>query len=175
MRKVILYIAQSLDGKIATPEGATSWLHDLPNPNNSDYGYSEFIESIDTTLMGRKTFEIVTGFDLEFPYKRMKNFVFTSAPDMSHPYAKFVNNQIEQFVSDLKKENGKDIWLIGGAQLLNKLLAAGLVDKMIIFTMPIILGKGISMFDEDYSNSKLQLSNITQYQSGAIRSVYELA
>ena len=78
MRKIISYIAMSIDGKIAKANGDISWLEEIPNPNNDDYGYAEFYNSIDTTLMGRITYEQVIGFDVPFPYPDKTNYVFTS-------------------------------------------------------------------------------------------------
>jgi len=77
MRKVILYVAISLDGKIAKPDGNVEWLDSIPNPDQLDYGYAEFYENIAITIMGNNTYEEVLGFDVPFPYPTKKNYVLT--------------------------------------------------------------------------------------------------
>src|SRR5919199_5995017 len=72
MRKVVLFIASSLDGYIARPSGDIDWLF-----TDQDYGYSEFFASVDTVLMGRKTYEQVLTFD-EYPYQDVKSYVFSN-------------------------------------------------------------------------------------------------
>ena len=175
MRKVILYIATSLDGKIAKPDGDTSWLHNLPNPEKTDYGYSEFYKSIDTTLMGRKTYEVIAGFDLEHPlYLDKTNYVFSSKSIKVEDHYQVINSDPAAFVKQLKNQNGIDIWLVGGGELNALLFKAGLIDEFMVFVMPIVLGSGIPLFGNSGDLMKeLYVVSTKVYQSGAILMRYK--
>ena len=83
MGKVILYIATTLDGKIARNNGSLDWLYALPNPNQIDHGYAKFIDSIGTTIMGRKTYDEIISFGVDWPYKEMKSYVATNNESFS--------------------------------------------------------------------------------------------
>jgi dihydrofolate reductase len=77
MRKIVLYIAASLDGKIARKDGDVKWLDEFSDPEQMDYGYNDFLNSIDTTLMGNNTYKQLLGFGIDFPYRGKTNYVFT--------------------------------------------------------------------------------------------------
>ncbi len=83
-RKIILYIACSLDGKIADRTGSVSWLEELPNPDQTDYGYNDFLASVDTTIMGNKTYRHILGFGIDFPYQEKINYVITRNKTLAH-------------------------------------------------------------------------------------------
>jgi len=169
MRKIKLYIAISLDGKIAKPNGDVGWLDVVPNPDKNDYGYGEFFESIDTTLMGRKTFKQVESFEGPFPYQGLKNFVFTKHPEEhTSEEVEFVSGDIVSFVNELKSNPGKDIWLIGGGQINALLLNHQLIDEMQIFVMPVVLGAGIPLFHSLASEMPLNLVETKPYSSGVV-------
>ena len=111
MRKLVLYIACSLNGKIARKDGSVDWLENLPNPDQNDYGYAEFLESVETTVMGNKTYRQLIGWDIEFPYKNKTNYVLTRDINKSDDqYAKFISDDPVSFMNALKSEEGKDIW-----------------------------------------------------------------
>jgi len=174
MRKIKLYIAISLDGKIAKPNGDVSWLDEVLNPDKADYGYEEFIDSIDATLMGRKTFIQVEAFEGPFPYRDLKNYVFTKHPEKyASENIEFVSEEIISFIQDLKSKPGKDIWLIGGGQINALLLNHQLIDEMLIFVMPIVLGAGIPLFHSLASEKALNLVEIKSYSSGVVLMKYE--
>lgn len=173
MRKVKLYIAISLDGRIAKPDGNLDWLHSVPNPDNTDHGYAEFISGVDTTLMGNRTYKEVLGFGVEWPYRDKTNYVFTRQKDLrDNEQVKYVNDDIPGFVRKLKEQDGKDIWLIGGGEINTVLLNAGLIDEMLVFVMPVVIGKGIAIFEGDVAETQLKLKDVLQYASGAVRLTY---
>jgi len=175
MRKIILYIASSLDGKIADTEGSVDWLHQIPNPEKSDYGYADFIKSIDTTLMGNDTYKQVLGFDVEFPYKGLANYVITRDKSRTKDeHVQYISQNVVDFVKDLKEKPGKDIWCIGGGGLNSVLLENGLLDDILVFVMPVILGPGIPLADQISKNCKLELTNTTTYKSGVVELVYKV-
>jgi len=175
MRKIILYIASSLDGKIADTEGSIEWLHQIPNPDKSDYGYADFFKSIDTTLMGNMTYQQVLNFDVEFPYKGLENYVITRDNSLTKDeHVKFISGNLVDFIQELKEKPGKDIWCIGGGGLNSVLLENGLLDEILVFVMPVILGPGIPLADQISKNCKLELTNTTTYNSGVIELRYKV-
>lgn len=166
MRKLILYIAASLDGKIARKNGAVDW---LPDPSGEDYGYQELYDSIDTTLMGYKTYQTCLGFG-EWHFKDKTNWVFSrnqSSPCISE--ARLVSEDPVKFVRELKKESGKAIWLVGGGQLITLLHDAGLIDEYIIAFVPLILGEGIALFPEVSQQQNLILQKQQVFKNGTIQ------
>lgn len=167
MRKIKLYIAISLDGKIAKPNGDVSWLDGVPNPDKTDYGYGKFLDSIDTTIMGNKTFKQVRQFEGEFPYRGLNNYIFTRNPETEATEdVEFISGNIPEFIESLKAINGKDIWLIGGGQINALLLNHQLIDEMQIFVMPVVLGAGIPIFHSIASDTPLRLIETLAYSSG---------
>lgn len=158
MRKIILYIAASMDGYIARTDGNTDWLHDkkfiIPD---EDFGYTAFLQTIDTTLMGNNTYKEVLGFDMPFPYPEFHNYVFSRSAQQDTEYVSFVKDDVADFIEKLKEQPGKDIWLIGGGQLNAAVLNAGLLDEIILTYIPIILGRGIPLFSEEAREHKLKL------------------
>lgn len=150
-RKVVLYIASSIDGKIACADGSIAWLENL----SVDCGYNEWIKSIGTVLLGRTTYEQVVTFPGEYSYKQQKNYIFsTTKSTFEHGIA--VNPQrLDDFVHQLKTDasSEKDIWLIGGGKLIENFIVNDLIDGYIITIIPIILGDGIPMFTSSIFDS----------------------
>lgn len=149
-RKVVLFIASSLDGYIATKDESLDWLFQVEG--EGDNGISEFYETIDTIIMGKKTYDWIMNQELsEFPYKDKECYVFTRSSINSTEHVTFVNGDVTEFVQELKKKDGKDIWMEGGGELLHSFLQNGLIDEIIITLAPTILGSGIRLFKEgDY-------------------------
>lgn len=146
MRKVILYIATSLDGFIADQNHGLDWLENFPHPEGEDYGYVDMISRVDTTLMGRETFRFLENFQGPFPYPDTKNYVFTQSLKSTDLPVELVGEDAVAFVTRLKAETGKDIWLIGGGKLTATLGNAGLIDEIILTQIPVFLGQGIPVF-----------------------------
>lgn len=169
MRKIILYIAISLDGKIADENGQVEWLENLPNPDQNDYGYKALLDQIDTTIMGNTTYQQVLGFPMEFPYKDKKNYVLTRNRTLTHDEnATFLSEDQAKFIEGLKHQKGKDIWLIGGAEVNALLNQNDLIDEYRVFVMPIIVGEGTSMFSDHHSMKQLKLITSETFKSGAM-------
>lgn len=175
MRKLILYIAASLDGMIAGPGGDVDWLEEFPNPEGTDHGYAEFIDSIDTSIQGNKTYKQVLGFDIEFPYKDLTNYVFTKEKGRPEDkYVKYLSGNVIEEVKRIKSEHGKNIWLIGGARANTLCWNAGLIDEIHLFIMPIILGRGIPLLSDFPDRKKLNLEATKTYSTGAVRLIYKV-
>ena len=174
MRKIILYIAASLDNYIAKIDGSVEWLH---NPDyaieGEDYGYASFYENIDTTLMGNTTYQEVLGFDVPFPYPDKTNFVFTrSKHDKKAEFIKFISGDIVEFIRQLKEKEGKDIWLVGGGQINTIFLENGLIDQIILTIIPTTLGDGIPLFPKGSKETKFELAKSQAFKSGLVQLTY---
>ncbi|MBT8188872.1 MAG: dihydrofolate reductase family protein, partial [Bacteroidia bacterium] len=142
MTKIKLFIASTLDGYIAGKDGNLDWLNNYPDPKDSDYGYGEFYAGIDIVIMGRKTYEEVLGFGVEWPYGQCKSYIVTSQSDYR---CKTVNTEVlgqidHRSIDDLKSESRKHIWLIGGGQLNSAFPRPGQIDELLICFIPVILG-----------------------------------
>ena len=173
MRKIILYSALSLDGFVARENGEVDWLHDPDLMlEGEDFGYADFYDSIDSTLMGGNTFRQILSFDVPFPYAGKNNFVFSRDIMLQHPECTFVHGNIISYVKKLKEGNGKDIWLVGGGQINALLLAGQVIDEFIFSVIPIVLGKGIPLFDGLTSSHKLKLKSSKSYSNGIIQNTF---
>jgi len=163
MRKLILYIAQTIDGFIATREGSVEWLNEPDNPNAdiNAYGYMDFYNSIDTTLIGYNTYNVILNFGIPFPYPDKKNYVFSkNHSKLDDNPVEFISSDIVEFVANLKEEKGKNIWLIGGGQINKILLNANLIDEIILGIKPVVIGQGIKLFADNDNFSKFKISEV---------------
>lgn len=117
--------------------------------------------------MGKRTYDWVMNQDLqEFPYKNKECYVFTRSLTKNTEDVKFVNGDVANFANKLKSQDGKNMWLVGGGELLHSFLQEKLVDELIITVAPILLGKGIPLFREgDYplNLSTKSLRNFNQF------------
>lgn len=169
MRKLVLFIATSLDGYIARSSGDIDWLF-----SDQDYGYAEFFASIDTVLMGRKTYEQSLGFG-EYPYPGKHGFVFSRTPRAPDGNVIFVAADPAAFVSELKRRPGKDIWLVGGAQLVAECMKYELVDEFVISVHPVVLGDGLPLFPPGFPEQKLEFLRSESFASGLVQLSYRRA
>jgi dihydrofolate reductase len=169
MRKVVLFIASSLDGYIARPSGDIDWLF-----TDQDYGYSEFFASVDTVLLGRKTYEQVLTFG-EYPYQGVKSYVFTKNPlFQAEKNVELVTEDTKKFVDNLRQADGKNIWLVGGSQLTYDFMNNNLVDELIVSIHPIVLGEGIPLFANQTTTQSLNLTKCQTYSSGLVQLSYDV-
>ena len=145
-RKVILFIATSLDGFIAKEDDDLQWLYDTEG--EGDNGYSEMYQTIDTTIMGKRTYDYVMEHTEEFPYPDKKCYVFTTSEQDSTDHVEFVNEDVVAFTKMLKEQQGANIWMIGGAGILDAFMKENLIDEYMITVTPTILGAGIPLFKE---------------------------
>lgn len=158
-RKVVLYIAQSLDGYIARENGDVDWLIGDGSDIESDCGYEEFYSEVDTIILGRTTYNQVIN-ELSpgiWPYEGKESFVFTSKNIEDNENVKFIKEDICEFIKKLKKSQGKDIWIVGGGVLIDKLVKNNLIDDYIISIIPTILGNGLSLFKGNNPEIKFKL------------------
>jgi dihydrofolate reductase len=166
MRKIILFIASSLDGFIAREDGSIDFLF-----TEGDYGYKKFLASVDTVLMGMKTYRQVLTFG-DYPYREKRSIVFTREKKLKKDNNTEFNSDPVTLVKKLKKHKGKDIWLVGGSEIITVLMNAGLVDEIINSVHPILLGRGIPLFKDIRKDVKLKLVNSKGYESGLLQVEY---
>jgi dihydrofolate reductase len=171
MRKVKLFIASSLDCYIAREDGGIDWLF-----TDDDYGYTKFYDSIDTIIVGRKSYDQSLTFD-DYPYKGKKVYVFTRKKirkNNNEQDVEYIDTNIQDFVTSLTQSIGKDIWLIGGGEIVSVLLNAGLVDEIILSIHPIILGTGIPLLRDIQKEVNLKLENSLSFDSGLTQLYYKV-
>jgi dihydrofolate reductase len=175
MNKTVLYIATTLDGKIARKDGSLDWLYSLPNPNQIDHGYGHFLSTIGATIMGKNTYKEILGFDVDWPYTGINSYVVTTDKDFqpTTPDTFMVSTNLTDFVTDLKKSIEKNIWLIGGGQLVASFLDKKLLDSMILTLIPATIGVGIPLFPEIAQEATWTLTNIERFETGVVNLTYD--
>ncbi len=174
VKRVIVYLAVSLDGYIANKDGGVSWLGgDGSDPENFG-SYPDFIETVDTVVLGYSTYhQIVTDLSPDkWPYEDKKSYVLTHRDVDDIEGISFVSQDLVSFIESLKREDGKDIWICGGASIIRQLHEQSLVDEYILSVVPVILGKGIALFDETEKEVKLRLKS-TKVYNGMVDLSYE--
>ncbi|HLO52635.1 MAG TPA: dihydrofolate reductase family protein [Saprospiraceae bacterium] len=171
-RKLILYIAMSLDGFIAKKDDSLDFLSMVEKPNE-DYGYAEFTNTIDTVIWGRKTFDKVRSFGPDIPHPDKKVYVISKSKQGIDGHVEY-SNDIVDLVKKLKSEEGKDIYCDGGAEIVTLLLRSALFDRIIISVIPHILGDGIRLFKENNLEQKLSLKKSVSYPSGLVQLCYDV-
>ena len=166
MRKLILYIAASLDGFIADKENKLDWL----TVYTGEYGYTEFMKSVDTVLMGRKTYEWVTAEGVTHPHPEQTNYIFTSTPEKftSTEHIIFTSHSPLSVVEDLKGNNGRNIFLVGGGGLISNFVENNLIDEYILFVVPVLLGSGIPLFHRMPRTVHLETMSVRRHDDGMI-------
>jgi dihydrofolate reductase len=170
-RKIIVYIAASLDGYIAKPNDDLSFLS-IVEKEGEDYGYYGFINSIDTVIMGRKTYDWVMTQVPEFPHADKETYIITRTPKPANGNISFYTGDLKELVLRLKGEPGKHIFVDGGAEIVNELLRLALIDELIISVIAILLGDGTSLFHTGIPEQKLELVNSNHYDTGLVQLHY---
>lgn len=167
MRRVVLFIATSLDGYIARMDGRIDWLF-----TDQDYGYREFFSGVDTVVMGRKTYEQSLTFG-EYPYPGRAGYVFSrTRSGQQDEHVQFISGDPVDFIAGLKKKKGKKIWLVGGADLVQDFVQADLIDEYVISVHPVILGGGIPLFRSPLPAQNLIFRDSTTFDSGLVQLSY---
>lgn len=171
MRKLKLYITASFDGYIAPPDGDLDWLINYPIPSKEDH--RNFLDSVDTVIMGGRTYNNFICMDILWPYKDKIAYVVTRYPIMQREDVNLISENIIETISELKKGTGKDIWLVGGAELTSLLLDNDLIDEMIITNIPETLEKGIALFSYKPEERNWILKESITYDNSAVRKTYQ--
>jgi dihydrofolate reductase len=173
-RKVIVHIGCSADGFIARPDGDLEWLTSRPAPEGF-YGMNAFMRSIDTKVLGRKTYEASLRLGAKFDSKR-RTIVFSHhAPPADVPSGvEFVNGAIGPFVSRLREQPGKDIWLMGGGDLIASFLDEQAIDEFVISVVPVFIGDGIPLIARRHRHVPLKLRSVERFEDGLVQLHYRV-
>ncbi len=170
-RKLILYIACSLDGYIAAKNDNIDFLNTVA-VEGEDYGYGEFINSVDTVIVGRKTYDKVLSIGYDFPHADKESYIITRTKKDSIGNIHFYNGSIKELVENLKTKPGMNIFCDGGAEIVNLLLKEQLFDELYISIIPCLLGSGTKLFNEINIESSLKLVDSRAYKSGLVQLHY---
>jgi dihydrofolate reductase len=175
VKKLILYSAVSLDNRIARENGDISWMDDrrfkIPG---EDFGYARFYSGIDTTLMGHNTYRLALSLGRGSQYKGKTNYVFTrSRTRRTNPFVTFAGSDIPSLVRTLKRQRGKNIWLVGGSQINTLLLDHRLIDRMILTFVPVFLGEGIPLFGESVKPASFILKSRKTFANGFVQITWD--
>lgn len=177
-RKIVLDLAVTLDGFIEGPNGEVDWC--IMDP---DMGFTDFLNSIDTILYGRKSYELWGQYipesgisDAEKEIWELihskKKYVFSKTADREYPGANVISCNLVEEVKKIKNEQGKDIWLYGGASLITTFVNLGLVDEYRLSIHPVILGQGKPLFIDIKQRIGLKLVNSRKFSSGVVQLCY---
>lgn len=167
----VVFIATSLDGYIADKNGGVDWLHAIPNPEGNDMGYVKHVDSIDALVMGRNTLDMVLSFGIDWPYSKpvfVLSNTMTSVPEGYEDKVFLVKGELKDVLDEIHTKGFKNLYIDGGVTIQN-FLKEDLIDKMIITTIPVLLGGGSPLFgDLETSmnfkcvNSEMFLDSIVQ-------------
>lgn len=168
MRRVRYQVACSLDGYIAGPNDGFDWI--TPEPT---FDFEALHAQFDTLLMGRRTYEIVSGMGQSFPGKHVVVASRTLRPE-DHPEIEVVSDGLEARIRQLRSGSGRDIWLYGGGKLFSTILAWDLVDTVEPAFMPILLGGGVPFLPAPAVRRRLVLAGHRAYPSGMVLFEYQV-
>lgn len=164
-------MAVSLDGLIEGPNGEYDWCF-----MDQDYGMKEFLNKIDTTFVGRKTYEMSLAMEeAAAGFPKFREFVFSTTLSSVKKGSILIKDNVREQVQKIKSEKGKDIWLFGGASLTSSLMDMELVDELWLAIHPIVLGGGKPLFSNINRRVKLKLLDTKAYNTGLVSVVYKIA
>lgn len=173
-RQIILYIAMSLDGYIAKPNDDLSFLS-IVQKEGEDYGYIDFVSTVDTVILGRKTYDWVMKEVGEFPHADKNAYIITRTSRPTIGKTTFYSGDLTELVRKLKGEKGKNVFCDGGAEIVNELLKNDLLDEIIISVIPILVGNGTRLFKDNRPEKKLKLVNVKTFDTGLTQLHYKRA
>jgi dihydrofolate reductase len=169
---ISVYIAMSIDGYIARKDGGIEWLERGEHVPGEDYGHKKFVESIDALVLGRNTYEVVSGFG-QWPYSGKRVIVLSGTLPKVREEAELYCGELAPLASKLHLEGIKHVWVDGGLTV-SKFLEAGLVDDITITIIPVVLGSGIPLFTPIHNERKCRLLSTHSYSSGLVQLQYEV-
>lgn len=172
-RKVVLYIASSLDGYIAKPNDDLSFLETVQK-EGEDYGYGAFISSVDTVIIGRKTYDWVLTQVPSFPHADKECYVITRTARPPVGKTQFYTGQLKDLIQQLKNKNGQHIFVDGGAAVVNELLQEKLIDEIILSIIPVLVGSGTKLFNDGRPEQVLELLSSQQFEKGLVQLHYKV-
>ena len=174
--KVSAFIATSLDGYIARPNGDINWLMEADHSERKeDYGYKEFSDTVDCMVMGRNSMEVVMSFP-EWPYQGKRVVVLSDTlkeiPSQLKDKVELYSGSLVKLVTELKNDGCKRIYIDGG-KTIQSFINEDLITDITITKIPILLGEGLSLFGRTKHDIKLKHIESKSYPSGFVKSTYE--
>ena len=173
-RKIIVNIATSADGYIARSNDDIEWLTSRPAPKGF-YGIGKFMRSVDTKLFGRKTYDLSLQMGAKFDSKA-RNYVFSRQPlPASVPSGvEFITGDIGSFAKRLREQRGKNIWMMGGGEIIASFLDEGAIDEFIISVVPVFIGDSIPLIARRHRNAQLGLRAVERFPDGVVQLHYDV-
>jgi dihydrofolate reductase len=170
---VQLYIAQSLDGFIADPQGGVEWLERFNA--EEDYGYDEFMSNVGAVVMGATTYEQAMSWDIPWPYHAVPSWILTHRrlPTPQGADVRFAEGPVGLVMSEIEEAVEGNVWLVGGASLVRQFLEARLIDELMLFVVPVLLGEGIPLFQQ-VAPSDVTLAGTREFKTGLVELRYTL-
>ncbi len=174
MRKTALFIAMSLDGYIAKPNDDLGFLK-LVEKEGEDYGYAAFTGTIDTIIIGRRTYDYVLKEIGPSFYDNGKRDVYVITRTQRPPVGRtiFYTGNLSELIKKLRSGKGKNIYCDGGAEVINELLRHDLIDEYIISVVPILLGSGTRLFKEGRPEQLLEFRKAKTFDTGLAQLHYK--
>jgi len=170
MRRVKYFVACSLDGFIARSDGNVDWLF-----MDQDYGMAAFFKSVDVAVMGRMTYDKMRELaPQQASFPGMENYVFSTSTKERDGEVKFISMDVREWVTEMRGRPGKDIWLMGGGNLVRQFLVSKVVDEIVLTIHPRLLGTGIPLFPPPYPEIELELLRCEQYSTGLVQVFYSV-
>lgn len=171
MRKLVLYISCSLDGYIAKPGDDLSFLS-IVQKEGEDFGYNEFVSSVDTVILGRKTYDWVKKSGFDFPHRDKDCYVITSQNLPEDGNVIFYNGDLAALIRRLKATEGKSIFCDGGSEIVNQLLKHKLFDEMILSIIPVLVGDGVRLFKDFRPEQLVEPQAVKHFDTGLVQLHY---
>jgi len=173
-RKIIVNIATSADGYVARPDGNLDWLTERPAPKGF-YGLPEFERSTDAKILGRKTFDRSLQMGARFSADAVHYVFSRRTPSASAPAGvQFVAESIRAFAERLRKQAGKNIWMMGGGEIIGSFLDEEAIDEFIISVVPTFIGEGIPLLAPRHREVALRLLGVQQFPDGVVQLHYNV-
>ena len=174
-RKIIVHIATSADGYIARPDGNLDWLTNRPAPKGF-YGLPAFTRTVDAKVLGRKTFDLSVKMGAKFSAESVHYVFSRQPPPPSVPAGvRFVTQPISVFAKQMRAQAGKNIWMMGGGEIIASFLDVGAIDEFIITVVPLFIGEGIPLIAPGHRKVPLRLRSMKAFPDGVVQLHYEVA
>ncbi len=164
-----VFIAISLDGYIARADGSIDYLS-IVERAGEDYGYRAFVDSVDTLVIGRSTYDLALTFD-PWPYAGKRCIVLTRSERESQHGEEFFAGNPRALVERLAANGAKRAYIDGGA-VIQQFLAARLIDDLTLSVIPVLLGTGIRLFGDTEGDLSLELVRSQSFESGLVQLTY---
>lgn len=169
--KISMYVAASIDGFIARPNGDIDWLESIEGVAE-DYGYQAFYETVDCLVMGGKTYRQMHAFP-EWPYAGKPTWIYSRSPFVADiPDVFHLDTPPSALIERLKNEGKRHLWVLGGGEIHTMFLRDGFIDEMHLFIMPLALGKGVPLFAPPLRDQRWRLADLRRWNGDVVELRY---